>query len=295
MGRELSILVGTGETDPNFPQAQLAVQLFRAAGAAVCYEEWPGEGHTYHRDGRVRDWLDVEARRADELELRTFCARAVAEALKQAQAWDDPRDRYVALRYLAGDPRLWEAGDAWRKRVRLAGMEAASDGGVKSWLIGLDRLRTLVKREVAFFDRRDFEVAKLEKLVAAYMRLLAEVDHVDLAARAAHGYDRAAKMLAIYSEQMKARQDPEYRELMEEYVILQTKFGEANGEPGEAVMVRLKEVGARLGKLRHEASMGAFRDAERGSVKESDPAVREAIEAGARLAGRPAVFSGIRF
>ena len=296
-GRGLSVLVGSGETDPNFPQAQLAVNVLRKAGAAVFYEEWSGQGHTYRRDRRVRAWLDVEGMRADPAQLERFCAAAVEEEFERAMAWRDARDRYAALRYLAGDPRLREAGELWRERVREAGRDLSNDPEVKSWLAELNRLRALVKREVAFFDRRDFRVPPLEKLVAAYQKLLGEVKHPDLAARAAHGYQRAAKMLAIYSAQMKARENPEYQALMKEYVKLQTEYGEANGDPGEEVMARLKEVGARLGKLRHESSMGAFKDAEWGRHDgDTDPAVQAAIEAGVAAGrGKPPVFSGVGF
>ncbi|MGI9241045.1 MAG: alpha/beta hydrolase-fold protein, partial [Verrucomicrobiales bacterium] len=289
-GSDLSVLVGTGETDPNFPQAQLAVQVLESAGATVCYEEWLGEGHTYHRDGRVRDWLDVEARRSDGAELRQFCAQAVASELAGAEAWEEPVLRYIALRRLAGDPRLREAGDTWRKRVRETGRSLASDPAVKAWLVSLNRLRALVRREVALFARRDFEVPALAKLVDAYARLQPEVGEVGLSARVAHGRIRAAKMLAIYSNQLKAREDPQYRALMEEYIQLQTRYGEAEGDPGEAVMERLKDVGARLADLRHKSGMAAFRDAEwsrdGGAIP---PEVKAAIEAGnAAQAGRPA-------
>lgn len=296
-GRGLSVLVGTGETDPNYPQAQLAVDVLKAAGAVVFYEEWTGEGHTYHRDGRVRDWLDVEARRSDPAELRSYCARAVEEALAKAQAWKNPKDRYVAMRLLVGDPRLRAAGEAWQKRVKQAGSELAQDPGVKGWLGAFNRSRELLRREVAFFDRRDFKLPQLEKLVAAYDKLMAEVGHADLAARAAYGHHRAAKMLAIYTEQKKAQEDPAYRRLMEEYVKLQAKFGQANGKPGEPVMARLKEVGARLGELRHKASMGAFREAEWGDGSGAkDPLVKAVIQAG-KLAtrGKPVAFSGVAF
>lgn len=299
-GRELSVLVGVGETDPNFPQAQLAVTAFKQAGAQVCYEEWPGEGHTYHRDGRVRDWLDVEARRSDPAELQQFCAQSVAAHLQEAERWDSAVERYLALRHLAGDPCLREAGEHWRQRVREDGTRLAAEETVKEWMGGFERLRTLVKREVAFFDRRDFKVPDLEKLVAAYERLLGELKNdVDLAARAAYGRGRAAKMLAIYSEQMKGREDPEYRALMEEYIKLQTSYGEANGNPGEAVMVRLQEVGARLGELRHQAGVGAFHEAEWGRGGGAEPAeVIAALEAAKAAAVRgkvPTAFSGIGF
>jgi hypothetical protein len=202
------------------------------------------------------------------------------------------------MRLLAGDPRLREAGDYWRKRVREAGTELAADEALRAWLGGFRRLRELVGREVAFFERRDFKVPELEKLVAAYEGLLVDLGgQADLAVRAAYGRARAAKMLAIYSEQMRAREDPEYRALMEEYVKLQVKYGETNGDPGEQEMERLTQLGARLGELRHEASMGAFREAEAGSRAAVVPApagAKAAIET-ANRDGAPAAFSGIGF
>jgi len=296
-GPGLSVLIGSGETDPNFPQAQLALQVFKAAGARVSYEEWLGEGHTYHRRGRVRDWLDVELRRSDAPGLRAFCARAIAAELAEAEAWEDPVDRYVALRLLAGDPRLGEAGDVWRKRIRESGTALATDPVVNDWLTQLNLLRALVRREVAFFDRRDFEVPALENLVKAYAKLQGETTDVCLAARAAHGRVRAGKMLAIYSEQLKAREDPHYRALMEEYVRLQTRYGEARGEPGDEVMEQLQELGARLAELRHKASMGAFRESEWGDGGQAIPAeVTGAIEVDAAARShRPAAFSGLGF
>ena len=294
-GRGMSVLVGTGETDPNFPQAQLAVQVFKAAGARVTYEEWLGEGHTYRRGGRVRHWLDVEARRSDPAELKAFCVRAVAEELRAAQAWEGAKDRYVALRLLVGDPRLRGAGEHWRKQVADAGRKLAAESDVKDWLAKYNQLRALVKREVAFFDSRDFDVSKLEKLVAAYRRLLDEAGHADLAARAAHGHRRAAKMRALYEVQMEARKDPEFRELMEEYTKLQRQYAEAQGNPAEDVTRRLKEVGARLSKLRAEVSLSAFRDAERGGAFDDEPkGVPAAIAARAEL-DTPGAFGGIGF
>ena len=295
-GRGLSVLVGTGETDPNFPQAQLAVRSLREAGAQVFYEEWLGEGHTYHRDGRVRNWLDVETRRDDPERLVAFCDAEVGAEMAAIMAIGPGKDRYVALRKLAGDPRLRAASESWRERVRVAGKELSEDEGVRDWLAELAELRGLVGREATFFARRDFDVSKLGKLVEAYDRMLADSRHPDLAARAAYARRRAAKMLAIYTEQMKAREDPEYRALMDEYGKLQARYAEAKGKPGDEVMGKLKEVGARLGELRHQASMGAFRKVERGGgLMAGEPeAVGEAIEAGANLQG-PAAFGGIGF
>ena len=45
-GRGLSVLVRTGETDPNFPQAQLAVQVLKKTKTTMFYQEWLGESHT---------------------------------------------------------------------------------------------------------------------------------------------------------------------------------------------------------------------------------------------------------
>lgn len=295
-GQGLSVLVGTGETDPNFPQAQLAVKILKAAGATVFYEEWLGEGHTYHSDGRVRHWLDVESRRTQAEELRRFCDEAIDAELQRVEEWALAKDRYVALRRLVGDPRLAEASETLRVRVRDLGKALAGEPAVEEWRLGLAKLRALVGREAEFFNRRDFAVSKLDKLVAAYQKLLGEVGHPDLAARAAYGYRRATKMLAIYTAQMKARENPEYQALTKEYVQLQTKFGETGGTPGEDVMQRLQEVGARLGELRHAASMGAFHEAESGKAAGRDiPEVTAAIEAAAADSGRPQASGGLGF
>jgi len=296
-GRNLSVLIGTGETDPNYPQAQLAVKVLKEAGAQVFYEEWLGEGHTYHRGGRVRHWLDVESRRSDPAELLKFCAAGISAELAKAEAWKDEKDRYVALRILIGDPRLPEADSASRKRLKEAGMELATDASVKDWKTSLARLRTLVGEEAKFFARRDFDVGKIGELVAAYRKLVEELKHPDLAARAAYGHFRTKKMLTIYTAQMEARKNPEYQELWKEWVQLQTIYGETEGQPGPDVMKRLNEVGARLGELRHESSMSAFRNEEWGDGSSNmAPEIRAAIEAGEKASEKkPKAFSGIAF
>ena len=72
MPKTLSVLVGTGETDPNYPQAQLAVGYFRQGGASVSYEEWLGHGHTYMASPKVVDWLHVESLKDRTAELSAY-------------------------------------------------------------------------------------------------------------------------------------------------------------------------------------------------------------------------------
>ena len=57
-------------------------------------------------------------------------------------------------------------------------------------------------------------------------------------------------------------------------------------------MQELKEIGAKLGDLRHKASMGAFRDAEWRPRKDSDPLLAAAIKADPAGELRPYLGAG---
>jgi len=69
----LAVLIGTGETDPNYPRSQLAVNFFKEAGARVSYEEWLGHGHTWRNTRRVAQWMEVEAIHGNFDELESLC------------------------------------------------------------------------------------------------------------------------------------------------------------------------------------------------------------------------------
>ena len=280
MPKALSVMVGTGETDPNYPQAQLAVGFFREGGAGrVTYEEWLGKGHTYMASPRVVDWLQVESLKDRPAELTAYATRQVARELKRCDETTGLQQRYLALRFLVTHPALPHASELLQQRVRDSGRAAGAEPELKGWLDAFNASRTLVAREAGFFNSQSFDVPKLDKLVGRFRTLTESAPGPGLAARAAHGTRRAQKMAEIYKAQKKAFETPEFKKLGARYRELQKLYADAKGEPGDEVMQELKEVGAKLGDLRHKASMGAFRDAEWGREPEPDPLLDGAIEA----------------
>jgi hypothetical protein len=287
-----AILVGTGETDPNYPQAQLAVEFFRQAGSQVNYEEWLGKGHTFAASPRVLAWLEVESLKDRPDELHRYATRHLQTEMARCEEISDPLDRYVALRFLLGHPTTPHAPEFLHEQLLEAGRAAGKAPEITQWLDAHKQLQALVTREAHFFDSRSFDVEQLGQLVERFRALTESAPDPSLAARAAYGARRAKKMHAIYHAQQKAKARPEYVAMRSRYTELQRLYSDADGNPGDAVLAELNEVGAKLSDLRFDSSMKAFTDEEWGNEPEPDAQLDAAIDADSVDGLRPYVGLG---
>lgn len=295
--RKLAILVGTGETDSNFPYAQLAIPFYKKAPVeSLCYEEWLREGHVSKISPKVNEWLDVQARRhGSPEELIKFCEEVVGLKLKEVDAVSDEIERYIALRHLVGAPSMFYISKATKSKIFKQGRELVKSEPLKKWLVDFKKIRVLIDEESSLLDLGVFETEKLGEIANKYKVIATTSQYVDIKERAAYAYLRSMKMYSMYQLRDIAKKAPEYAKLQKRFDALQKKVSTANRKPEQKEIDQLYEVANKLSEMRGEIAMKSFYDIEWYKKYDADPAMIELMEQRSSGDSDWQAYSGIGF
>ncbi|MDX1679369.1 MAG: hypothetical protein R3242_01450 [Akkermansiaceae bacterium] len=285
-----SVLIGAGETDPNYPHAQLACSFFNKAGAQVTYEEWLGHGHTYGASPRVLAWLDVQAAKRDET-FSKACDQFLLDELAACKT--DSFANYLRLRHLIRDPRFPHAQEKHRELVRSRGMSFSKNAELSQSIEELGFLQKLVAREAEFFDDRQFDVSLIADLQTRFTKLAKQSKDPGIRARAAYGALRAQKMHRIYSEQEKVYKSDAFQQKMHQLATLQEQYQQADPNTKPTLLAEIQKHRKEIADIKFKTSMGAFRNAEWINPDEVPNELKAAIEDDPKDSLRP--YLGIGF
>lgn len=295
--RKLAVFVGTGETDSNYPYAQIAIPYYKKATVeSLCYEEWPREGHVSIISPRVNEWLDVQAQRHNSPEeLTDYCEAIILKKLKQIEEIDDKKDSYIKLRHLIGNPATVYISKSTKDKIIQKGRELIKSDTLKLWLVDFKKHRDLVKEEAELFNTGNLITPDLGKLAKKYQNLAATTTHKDISGRAANAYLRVTKVHSIYTLQDIARKEAEYLNIEREFNAFKKQLTLANQKPAEADQNHLNALAAQLASLRSKAAMKAFYDIEWYNKYQIDPAMDKLINEDAANVKEIEIYSGIGF
>ena len=292
----LAVFIGTGETDSNYPHAQMAFPFFHKSKIhSLCYEEWLRKGHVSIISPKLTEWLDVQSKRGGPPEeLSEFCQEIAQEKLNALKLLDHPKDQYIALRHLMRAPSMKYAPKEISEKVKTLGKEIVKDEDLRNWINELETFRALVKKETLQFKERGNKAVDNESLLKAYQDLTLKTNYTDIAHRSVYAYLRALKNHTITVLRKQHLKETPHQQLQDDYNAFHQQLQQSNNATQEQVN-QLYRMGSKINKIGSEASMKAFYDVEWKNKFVIDPEMQKKLDE-ARTSIRPwEIYSGIGY
>lgn len=296
-GSKLAIFVGTGETDSNYPHAQLAIPFYKKHRVeSLFYEEWLREGHVSKISPRVNEWLDVQAKRGGSAEeLGAYCSEIVNKKLEDLKSIESDIDRYVALRHLMNSPYRSYVSKEIKDSILDLGRELVKLESLKEWLVDFNEIRDLVKVEANVFNKGNVNAPKLKPIVDKYQFIANDSKFSDIKVRAAYAYLRLTKLYFIQKLQEVSMKAPDYVRLQNQFDNMRKELIGPGKRADEESLKKLQQVANELTIYRNKLSMKAFYDVEWHNKYETDPAMDSIIKKD-KLSGKSKGFySGVGY
>ena len=233
----LSVMVATGETDPNYPYAQLADPFFKKAKLRdYTYEEWLGEGHISTISPRVQEWLNVMAKRSEPKEVFVkYCEAESSATWEKIKKLPNEVDQYKAARLLINSPAMLHVTPEFRAKLADWGKDLASKDKVKAWLSEYAKLREILKIELKQYETRNLEVDTMTKIENKYQQLAETAQHEDIRTRAAYAYVRNRKVVTMLGLQKESKKDPAFVLLEDQFNDLHEQMKKMTGNDEDLI------------------------------------------------------------
>lgn len=150
---QLSVLVCTGETDVNYPFAQMAEAYYQKSGLKdYSYEEWLTRGHVSHISSRVNEWLNVLSKKKEPKDvLQSYCESLITQRMLEYDKLSSPKEKYIFLRHCLKSPASAYIGNGLRQEMITKGRELGKEETVVAWLNDYAILRKIVQAEVKVY------------------------------------------------------------------------------------------------------------------------------------------------
>jgi len=295
--KDLAVFVGTGETDSNFPYAQLAIPYFKEYKVeSLCYEEWLGAGHVSIISPRVIEWLDIQAKKGESVQALThYCDQVASQKLSDIDRIKENKDKYVALRHLLSAPCYQYVSKSVKNKILTQGRELTKSGSFKAWLVEFNQFRAVVKRESEVYDELNVDSSMLKKLADKYQLMANQTQYSDIKTRAAYAYLRVIKLYTIQKAQEIARKNPAYQQVQQKFERLRREITDRRKPPTQEQINAYQTAGGEMMKLRNKYAMSAFYDVEWHKKYASDPAMDEIIEADDLGMKSKSFYSGVGY
>ena len=292
----LAVFVGTGETDSNYPHAQMAVNFFNQSQIhSFCYEEWLEKGHVSITSPRVMEWLMVQGKRGEPKNILVdYCEEEVQKKLEKIAMLSSDKEKYIAVRHLLRAPTMHYVSAVTSDKVKTQGKELTEKSEIKEWLAELNKLRSMIQREAKFYHDGRREPDLLGKFVKGYEQVSLESKHPDIARRAAYAYMRNLKNHTIEIIKEEHLATTEYPVLKARFDELSKKVGTAR-EPVQADYDEMQELFNKLRTLSLDAGMKGFYEVEWHKKVTPDPKVKQVLETTAKSKSAVEVYSGLGF
>lgn len=265
--KNLSILVGVGETDSNYAYSQLCPPLYKKLKPhSFFYEEWLTQGHVSIISPRIQEWLTIQGLRGDDkLKMSTYCDAKINKQLEQIEQIESATQQYIALRHLYRSPAAFYISAPLKEKMRAQGSKLNQQESVQKWSADYKKLQDLVKKETIMYDTYKLTTKNLATLKEKYLELAKTTAFEDIAVRAAFANFRNAKIHAIQEKQEKYRTNNEtFKKLTAEDQSLRKALN-APGmtqEKANEIFKKLDKVTPLLIKIRNEINMKAFYEVE---------------------------------
>ncbi len=296
-GSKLAIFIGTGETDSNYPHAQLAIPFYKKHGVeSLCYEEWLREGHVSKISPRVNDWLNVQAKRSGNTkDLSLYCNTIVNKKLEDISTIKEDIEKYIALRHLMNSPHTSYASKEIKDHIINLNKELIKRDSIKIWLVDYNKIRNLVKVEATIFHRGNIDAPKLKPIVDQYQLIANNSQFPNIKARAAYAYLRMAKLYTIQKLLEISQKAPDYVKLQNQFDDLQAQLIGTSKLEAKESLIKLQQLANELNTYRNKLSMKAFYDVEWHNKFEIAPSMDSIIKRDKLNAKPKQAYSGIAY
>ena len=293
----LSVLVCTGETDSNYPFAQMAESFYRKCGLDdYCYEEWLTKGHVSQVSERVVEWLNVQAKKEESpVALELYCDKVIRSRLAEGEKSDDPKAHYISLRHHLKSPAAAYVSEGLRSELLVKGRELAKDPAVAAWLLDFKTLRKITEADLKNYQTGRVTSEEAKKSKNYFLKLAQNTKHSDLKFRAAYGYLRKAKDEALLSLQEKEKATPAYQKAEQELKDLRDILNKQR-PPAPELIEQFQNMSVELGRRNTKLSMDAFRKVEwDDEYVIEDAVIEKLLKEGSRALGEPSAYSGVSY
>lgn len=292
----LAVLVGTGETDSNYPHAQMAVDFFKKCKIhSFCYEEWLEEGHVSIASPRVLEWLRVQGMRGGPKNvLIEYAEKVVQQKLEKIMKLEDNKQQYIAVRHLLFAPTTKYVSANTKGVIKKLGKELTAEGDLKNWMEALNKFRVMTQRETKFYHDGRKEPELLGEFVKGYQKLALDSKYPGIARRAAYAYMRNLKNHTIEVIKEEHLQTTEYPRLKVQFDALNKKVSTSR-KPVQADIDRRQELYNEIRTLALDAGMKGFYDVEWHDKVKPDAKVENVIESGRASKSAVEIYSGHGF
>lgn len=293
----MPVLVCTGETDVNYPFAQMAEGYYQTCGLPeYTYEEWLTLGHVNSISERVNEWLDVQAKRRESKEaLQSYCDTLITTRIRECEAMASPVEQYISLRHHLKSPAAAHVKSGLREQMLAKGRELGSQESVAAWLKDYNILRKIVQAEVRIYKETAVTAKSLEELKGHFVKLAQTTKWQDLKIRAAYGYLRITKAhaVALLKEQDSKSQD--YVKLEKELVALRDRWnGQKTRDP--ILLEQFQQKANELAQRNNDIAMDAFRKVEwHHQYTLDDPQMKTLLEEGKRTSKQAVAYTGVSY
>ncbi len=292
----LAVFVGTGETDSNYPHAQMAVDFFKKSKIhSFCYEEWLEEGHVSIASPRTLEWLKVQGKRGGPKNLLVeYAEKVVQQKLEKIQKLEEHTQKYIAVRHLLYAPTAQYVSAQTKGVIKSLGKELTAQAEVKSWLIEYHKFRSMVQRETKFYHDGRREPELLGGFVKGYQKLALESAYPSIARRASYAYMRNLKNYTIEELKEEYLATTEYPSLKVEFDALNKKVSTSSA-PSQEDINRRQELFSKIRTLALDAGMQGFYDVEWHKKMQPDAKVEHVIKSGRVSKDSVEAYSGHGF
>lgn len=292
----LAVFVGTGETDSNYPHAQMSIAFFRKSKiASLCYEEWLREGHVSMISPRVNEWLDVQAKRGESSKsLSDYCGKVIGEKFAKIKTLEDVRSQYIALRHLMRSPCMKYTPKEISNEVKSFGRDVSKSEDLQPWLKEFEKFRGIVSKETEKLRNRGTGVVNNAVFVEAYKKITLETKYPDIAHRAVYAYLRTLKNHTINTLRKKYLAETNHAELSKKFHDFQIQLHNSSVVTQEQ-MNKLESMGAEVNDMGGDASMKAFYDVEWHNKFEIDPKMQKMLDQSQKNKMPQEIYSGLGF
>jgi hypothetical protein len=296
-GSKLAILVCTGETDSNYPFAQMAGAYYKKYKLEdYCYEEWLTKGHISAVSPRVIEWLNVQAKKGESKHaLQVFSDTLVTKKLNEVEELDEPESQYIALRHLLKSPSYRHVSTELRERILNKGQGLNKDKAVIAWLKDYNILRKIVQTEVKLYQQRRVTSQEAAEIKAHFVKLANLTKYNTLKVRAAYGYLRNTKGHVMLKLQEKEKAKPEYKKMKKEFEDIQRRIhGDRKTDP--ILVDEFQELAYELRAKSTKQVMDSFYQVEwRKQYTVDDPRMKKLLETKQEALTTHKPYSGVSY
>lgn len=293
----LSVLVCTGETDTNYPFAQMAEGYYQKCGLSdYSYEEWLTLGHVNSISTRVNEWLDVQAKKRESREaLQSYCDDLVKNRIAECERSESPVDQYISLRHHLKSPSSAHVSANLREQMLSMGRELGKNEKVGAWLRDHNILRKIVQAEVKIYKETSISSKTLADLRGHFLKFTQTSQCRDLRIRASYGYLRITKAYAVALLKEQESKNHEYVNMQNNLIAIRDRLSEQKSH-NPLLLAEFQQRANELAKRNRDIAMDAFRKVEwHRQYTLDDPEINTLLKEGEKSSGKTGAYTGISY